>query len=112
MKYLNLKNMDKAEVLRVLWINSKNSFSLLVGSKSAAMGYEEAKLHLDLHLESGTRIDYLCGVLMKLDFREEILDLRLYNRDVAGAEDVLSEIEGFEIIEMSKTENNVITEIS
>ena len=75
---INIKGLDKAEVLKELYNNSKVQGLGFLQATSMDMTTEEAK---EL-LEQQTYFDYLRGKIMKIDLSlDEEFEERLYDRD-------------------------------
>ena len=75
---IDLKNIDKAEVLAKLY-NASHPLGLgFLHADSADMTKEEAGKLLD---EGQTYFDYLKGRVMKVDLSKDEFDPRLYDRD-------------------------------
>jgi len=74
---INLEGVDKAEVLASLYNRSK---PLGMGFFHAVDGNMDAAEARDL-LSKETYFDYLKGRVMKVSFRKDVLDTRLYDRD-------------------------------
>jgi len=75
---INIKNLDKAEVLKVLYDNSKPQGMGFLHFTPDEISIEEAKSLLT----QGTYFDYLKGRVMKIDLSsDDEFDPRLYDRD-------------------------------
>lgn len=75
---INLKNMNKAEVLAKLYNASKPLGMGIFQFENRDMSIDEAQSYLDA---GHTYFDYLKGRVMKIDLSGEELDPRLYDRD-------------------------------
>ena len=72
---INISNIDKVQLLRALWENMKPSrFNMMRG---IAIQFNEREAENAI---SGY-VDYFCGRCIKIDFSEDIVDPRLYERD-------------------------------
>ena len=78
METINLKNMNKAEVLAKLYNNSKPQGMGLLHSQPQDMTIVEAQELLD---SGQTYFDYLQGRVMKIDLGGDELRTALYDRD-------------------------------
>lgn len=75
---MNIKNLNKAEILAALYNNSKPQGLGYLEADSENMTKDEARELLD----RGTMyFDYLKGRVMKIDLSRDELDTWLYNRD-------------------------------
>jgi hypothetical protein len=75
---INIKGLNKAEILAALWNNSKMQGMSFMGSNgSNHMTKEQA----EEHLKEYTYFDYLNGRVMKVDLSGDELNPRLYDRD-------------------------------
>jgi len=74
---MDIKGLDKAEILKVLYDNSKPLGMGFLHYTPEKMPIEEARRYL---LET-TWFDYLKGRVMKIDLSSDELDTWGYNRD-------------------------------
>jgi hypothetical protein len=74
---INLKNLNKAIVLMVLYNNSKSQGNSFLGGSGSPMNVEEATERL----KSQTSFDYLNGKVMKIELGGDTLETWLYDRD-------------------------------
>lgn len=89
---MNIKGLNKAEVLAELYNNAKVQGMGFLQADNKQMTTEEAKTILD---ESSDKyFDYLKGRVMKIRIAGDEIDTRLYNRDNGNgaAERVLSKL--------------------
>lgn len=75
-KQMNIKGMDKAEVLFALWLGSKERGMSFLGRFPLTLDYCKKLIG-----RGETYFDYLAGRVMEGDLSGDNLDLRLYNRD-------------------------------
>lgn len=86
MALINIKGLDKAEVLLALWNASKMQgmsflgFSEPLTLAKAVECVEEAR-HIGISGEEEIYFDYLNGKVMKIDIAPDFIDPRLYDRD-------------------------------
>jgi hypothetical protein len=96
---INIKNMDKSEILRRLYNNSKPQGMGILHFDPTPMTYEQAE---DILSKSHDKyFDYLKGRVMKIDLSGEMMDTWLYDRDngQGSVKMVLEDMEGFSICE-------------
>ena len=92
---INMKNMDKIEILRRLYDNAKPQGMGFLHFTPEKMTTEEANT---LYNSSRDRyFDYVKGRVMKIDLNGDVLDTWLYDRDngEGSAEYVLKDMVGF-----------------
>jgi len=78
-KTVDISGLDKFDVLKALWENSKTaSFFSMIPKMAPPLNEAEAREQL-----SSTRpyVDYLCGRVIKTDFSKDELDPWGYDRD-------------------------------
>ena len=78
MDKIDISKLSKAEVLAVLYNNSKPLGMGFLHATNDDMTKEEAQAHIDT---GQTYFDYLKGRVMKVDLSGDTLDPRLYDRD-------------------------------
>ena len=79
MNEVNIKGLDKVELLRRLWENqSPEIFLMLIGLPSPPFNEELAK-HAVVEY-----IDYFQGRCIKTDISGDVADTRLYDRDAGS----------------------------
>lgn len=78
MAKINIKGLDKKEILRRLYNNSRPIGMGWLQATSEEMTYKEAKKIIK---EEGLEFDYLKGRVMKIDLIEDSFDPWLYDRD-------------------------------
>lgn len=88
MAMVNIKGMDKAEVLLALWQASQmQGMSFLGFLASGELTLEQAQKEIQERKHTGfdgkdsIYFDYLNGKVMKVDLGQDELDPRLYDRD-------------------------------
>lgn len=75
---INIKGLDKAQVLLALWNHSKGMGNAWMSNpQNEALTLEEAAEHLS----KTTYVDYIKGRVIKCELGEDTLDPRLYDRD-------------------------------
>ena len=74
---IDITNYDKAEVLAVLYNNSKVQGLVFLHAQDNKMSKEEAQTLLN----EATTFDYLYGKVMKIDLSSNELNPWLYDRD-------------------------------
>ena len=74
---IDIKGLNKAEVLKELYNNSKVQGLGILHATGRDMTTEEA----EEELKQGTYFDYLHGKVMKVDLSKDEFDERLYDRD-------------------------------
>lgn len=86
MAMIDIKGLDKAEVLLALWTSSRmQGMSFLGYKKDMTLAYaqeciEQAR-HIGMSGEEEIYFDYLNGKVMKIDIAPDEIDPRLYDRD-------------------------------
>lgn len=86
MALIDIKGLDKAEVLLALWNASKmQGMSFLGYSKPMTLEYAQECVkntrHIGLSGDEQIYFDYLNGKVMKIDIAPDEIDPRLYDRD-------------------------------
>lgn len=88
MAMVNIKGMDKAEVLLALWQASQmQGMSFLGFLASGELTLEQAqwevqeRKHIGFDGKDSIYFDYLNGKVMKVDLGQDEFDSRLYDRD-------------------------------
>ena len=76
---IDIKGLNKAEILRVLYNNSKPQGMGFLNAKPEDMTIEEAEKAID---EYGFSFDYLQGRVLKIELFGDELDPWLYDRDI------------------------------
>jgi len=76
MASIDITGLNKKQILRALWENSKPASFFSMGIPTPAIDEDE----LIKTLESGYA-DYLCGRVIKTDFKTDSLNPRGYDRD-------------------------------
>lgn len=91
MSIINIKDLDKAEVLAALYNSSKLQGMGFMQAKNGDMTTSQAQELLD---SGQDYFDYLHGKVMKIDLSGDELETALYNRDngSGAAERAISEI--------------------
>jgi hypothetical protein len=74
---INISKMNKAIVLMALYNASKMQGNSFLGGDGSSMTEQEATERL----KSQTYFDYLNGKVMKIDFKSDVLETWLYDRD-------------------------------
>jgi hypothetical protein len=94
---INIKNMDKVEILRRLYnVASPQGMGYLQFTPENITTEEASTI---FNSNKSKDFDYIKGRVMKIDLSGDVLDTRLYDRDnYCLAEDALKDMEGFEII--------------
>lgn len=75
---MNIKNLDKADVLVVLYNNARSQGLSLLQYDSGPMTREQAQ---KIIASGQTYFDYVKGRVMKIDIGKDEVDTFLYNRD-------------------------------
>lgn len=80
MSSVDISGLDKVDVLYAIWQASSPAawFGQFMGVPPPVFNWEEARRDLGRH---GCYVDYFCGRCIKLDFRSDALDPRLFDRD-------------------------------
>ncbi len=78
---MNIKGINKAKILAVLYNNSKPLGMGILSATSKHMTEVEAQEILD---GGQTYFDYLNGRIMKIDLSGDELETRLYDRDLGN----------------------------
>lgn len=86
MAMVNIKGLDKAQVLLVLWNNSRMQGRSSSGYKGE-LTLRRAKELIEQHRHTGMKgeeriyFNYLNGKVIKIDLAPDVIDTRLYDRD-------------------------------
>lgn len=83
---VDIKGLDKVEVLVALWNASRMQGMSFLGfsgplTASKAQEYIEQARHIGMSGEEEIYFDYLNGKVMKIDIAPDFIDPRLYDRD-------------------------------
>lgn len=82
MKTINISGLDKAAVLRTLYDNAKPLGLGFLHHTPEPMSVEESERLIHEHLNGSLRyFDYLHGRVMKISVKDNLMDVRLYDRD-------------------------------
>lgn len=76
---MNIKGLNKAEVLLALWKGSKEQGISFLGREDVTL--EDCGLEIESCVKFNARVDYFGGRVIKVNFNKDVLDLWLYNRD-------------------------------
>lgn len=90
---MNIKGMNKAEILAALYNRSRPQGFGFLQADSTPMTTAQAQKILDG--TPGKYFDYLMGRVMKIDLSGDELDTSLYNRDIGkgAAERVIEDLQ-------------------
>lgn len=89
MAMVNIKGLDKAQVLLVLWNNSRMQGRSSSGYKGE-LTLRRAKELIEQHRHTGMKgeeriyFNYLNGKVIKIDLAPDVIDTYLYDRDNGG----------------------------
>lgn len=75
---INIKGINKAEVLAALYNNSRVQGMGALQARDGLMSKEDAETMIE---KSGLHFDYLHGKIMKVDLKGDDFDPWLYDRD-------------------------------
>lgn len=77
---VDISGLGKVDVLHAIWQASEPAawFGQFMGRDPPAFNWEEAQRDVGRH---GCYVDYFCGRCIKLDFRGDALDPRLFDRE-------------------------------